>query len=135
RIMAEGRRPEASTLFKHFLSPGPDAPVPRRVSDGIVHFAFVPTYPVGSNGFVPTGNSFTFPRRVDADTVVEIPAYVDIEIGVLEPATLKQFRALKDFNTVAAQNFLRDHVGRIHFFRERVPIRNFVNPYRSNEVP
>ena len=32
------------------------------------------------------------------------------------------------------QDFLRAHSGQIHFFRERVPIRNFVNPHRANEV-
>jgi hypothetical protein len=38
-------------------------------------------------------------------------------------------------NPAAAQRFLTNQVGRIHFFRERVPIRNFINPYRANEVP
>jgi hypothetical protein len=56
-------------------------------------------------------------------------------VGVLEPTSLKQFQSLSDFETNAAQNFLVSHAGKVHFFRERVPIRNFVNPYRSNEVP
>jgi len=46
---------------------------------------------------------------------------------------LKQFNALTG-NLAVAQNFLRDHVGRIHFFRERVPIHNFINPYRVNDL-
>ncbi len=101
-----------------------------RVSDGIVHFALDAVY--AYTNFTQTNfaraSNYTF-------TATSLPAYVDVEIGVLEPATLKQFKALKDFDVVAAQTFLRDHVGRIHFFRERVPIRNFINPYRANEVP
>jgi hypothetical protein len=56
-------------------------------------------------------------------------------VGILEPVTFKQFQSLKNEPGSAAQLFLATHVGKIHFFRERVPIRNFVNPYRSNEVP
>ena len=80
--------------------------------------------------FIGTTN-FTFTEM--------LPAFVDIDLGVMEPGTLKQFDSLVSLGTpqslVSAQTFLRDHVGKIHFFRERVPIRNFINPYRANEVP
>jgi hypothetical protein len=53
---------------------------------------------------------------------------------VLEPATLKQFNALTNNpDPTVSRNFLQNQIGRIHFFRERVPIRNFINPYREHE--
>jgi type II secretory pathway component PulJ len=112
-----------------------------RVSDGIVHFVLDATYgTTNANGQVVFDRtslrdrqSFTFPTLSNG-----VPAFIDLEIGVLEPATLKQFQAIASLNTPAAiataQTFLQDHVGKIHFFRERVPIRNFINPYRENEV-
>jgi hypothetical protein len=74
-------------------------------------------------------------RTKDFSFSNDLPAFVDVEVGVLEPTYLKQFQSLSDFDTNAAQNFLVSHAGKVHFFRERVPIRNFINPYRSNEVP
>jgi hypothetical protein len=103
-----------------------------RISDGIVHFAFMPTYAVSSNNYVR--GEVTFPLRVSTNVLMELPAYVDVEIGVIEPTTLKQYQALRDLDAARAKTFLTEHVGKIHFFRERVPIRNFVNPFRSNEV-
>ena len=101
------------------------------MSDGIVHFSMTAGYVSGTNGLgqpiFSHRNNFQFWSN-------DLPAYVDVEIGVLEPATVKQFNALTGNVSVAA-NFLRDHVGKVHFFRERVPIRNYVNPYRAHEVP
>ena len=114
-----------------------------RVSDGIVHFQLTAGYletdnRPGKSNFV-SSTAFSFPYPFAGGSINSLflsntlPAFIDIEIGVLEPATLKQFNALTN-NPAAAQNFLVNHVGRIHFFRERVPIHNFVNPYRANEV-
>lgn len=105
-----------------------------RISDGVVHFSMSAVYVTNTSldatniilDYVPAG-SFTLTN--------ELPAFVDVEVGVLEPTLLKQFRSLNDFDTNAAQSFLTNHAGKVHFFRERVPIRNFVNPYRLNEVP
>ena len=102
-----------------------------RVSDGIVHFSLEAVYLSGANGF----GQPIFTRGSPSLRSNDLPAFVDVEIGVLEPATLKQFQALSSVNVASAQTFLADHVGKIHFFRERVPIRNFINPYRANEVP
>ena len=123
------RRPFAPDLLNEFLKPQPTNA--HRVSDGIVHFKLTAVYPEVmpnvSTNFVGA-TKFAFASNT-------LPAFVDVELGVLETATFKQFQALQPANVTAAQNFLRDHVGRIHFFRERVPIRNFINPYRANEVP
>jgi hypothetical protein len=103
--------------------------VTHRVSDGIVHFQLTAVYLD-----VLTTNSVDFVSDSDFTFSNVLPAFVDIDLGVLEPGTLKQFEALTN-NPAAAQRFLTNQVGRIHFFRERVPIRNFINPYRANEVP
>ncbi|HEY0549955.1 MAG TPA: hypothetical protein VGF13_10160 [Verrucomicrobiae bacterium] len=114
-----------------------------RVSDGIVHFQLTAGYletdnKPGKSNFV-SSSAFSFPYPFIGGSTNSIflsnslPAFIDIELGVLEPATLKQFNSLTS-DVVVARNFLRDHVGRIHFFRERVPIHNFINPYRANDL-
>ena len=108
-----------------------------RVSDGIVHFYMEAVYATNDPGSaLPKQqylrrNDFRFPL----DQSNALPAFIDLEIGVLEPATLKQFNALTNNPdpTIPLQ-FLQRHVGKIHFFRERVPIRNYINPYRADEV-
>ena len=139
----------AAGLNNRFHNP---AVATHRISDGIVHFSMQAVYVTNTGTALnpvvsfDRANSFTFPHLVTEITTnippttnnisIPLPAFVDLEIGVLETATLKQFNALTNSaNLTSAQNFLRDHVGRIHFFRERVPIRNFINPYRANEVP
>ena len=127
RFSGTVRRAFAPDLLGQFLQSQPTNT--HRVSDGIVHLKFTAVYPE-TNGF-----STNFVSDINYSfTSNDLPAFVDVEMGVLEAATLKQFEALQPANALAAQNFLRDHAGRIHFFRERVPIRNFVNPHRANEV-
>jgi type II secretory pathway pseudopilin PulG len=117
---------QATNLFPLFRNPPPDAA--HRISDGVVHFVVRPCYVTNVNGTVFYGTN------IDHAFTNDLPAYVDIEVGILESTTLKQFHSLTD-NIAVAKDFLVNHAGNIHFFRERVPVRNFVNPYRSNEVP
>lgn len=128
RFSALGRRDAMPGQRTEFFQPSPTNS--HRVSEGVVHFSLEAVY-VSTN----TANAEQeFFRASNIDfSEDELPAFVDVEIGVLEPNTVKQFYALTN-NPVAAQNFLRQHEGKIHFFRERVPIRNFINPYRANEV-
>jgi hypothetical protein len=132
----------------------------RPVMDGVVHFAMSAVY-VTNNGSAKSpvagfnrNDNFAFPHFVPEVTAetngggpapvityttniisIPLPAFIDLEFGVLEPASLKQFQSLTGSAPAAAQSFLLNHVGQIHFFRERVPVRNFVNPYRSHEAP
>jgi type II secretory pathway pseudopilin PulG len=117
----------ATNLFGVFTTPPPDSV--HRISDGVVHFLVRPHY------VITNWNGVTFyGTNIDNAFTNDLPAFVEIEIGILESATFKQFHSLTD-NVPVAQSFLANHAGNIHFFRERVPVRNFVNPYRSNEVP
>jgi hypothetical protein len=109
--------------------------VVRRVADGVVHFDLLATYMitnmVGTNVVV---GSFTTPFLGFRSN--DLPAYIDVELGVLEPDALRQFQAIADLgDTTAAKRFVMAQAGKVHFLRERVPIRSFINPYRSNEVP
>ena len=49
-----------------------------------------------------------------------LPAYVELELGVLEPVALKQYQAL---SAKAAADFLSRQAGKVHLFRQRIPIR------------
>ncbi|MCP5521089.1 MAG: prepilin-type N-terminal cleavage/methylation domain-containing protein [Verrucomicrobiales bacterium] len=51
-----------------------------------------------------------------------LPAYVEIELGVLEPRTLEQYRSFGSGSPLA-RKFLAEHSGQVHLFRQRVPIR------------
>jgi prepilin-type N-terminal cleavage/methylation domain-containing protein len=51
-----------------------------------------------------------------------LPAYLDLELGVIEPATLKQFQSLLPSPNAAAA-FLKKQAAKVHLFRQRIPIR------------
>ena len=50
-----------------------------------------------------------------------LPAMVEVELGILEPQTLEQARSIPDVNRAA---FLEKQAGKIHIFRQQIPIRN-----------
>jgi len=52
-----------------------------------------------------------------------VPAYVDIELAVLDAGTLQGYRARLSVPSLA-QNYLTNRLGHVHLFRERVPIRS-----------
>lgn len=127
---------------------------PRRFSkiiDGVVHFS-IRTSNVGAEwidsgrvtnlvseidvyrrlpGYEPLGR---WSRILDPGTGAEsdiytgamLPSYVEIEIGLLEQEALSQIRALLA-DKVSTSQFLVRNAQRIHFFRQRVPIRLGVN--------
>jgi hypothetical protein len=120
----------------------------QRVTDGIVHLR-VRGY--ATNGYLVFENPLSVPRtngfavtpygptnRV-RDTVVygtgldpaqhycyfmkqSVPAYVEVELGILEPQILQRYRALGA--AVAQRQYLSNHVAQVHIFRQRIPIRN-----------
>ena len=104
-----------------------------RVLDGVVHL-YVNAY--DTNGWLyssawlptPTGG-YAFTNHVDPPpnyvgyTNAVMPAYLEVELGVLEPSTTEKFRANLDVGGAAPQNYLRRQVGRTHLFRQRISIR------------
>jgi prepilin-type N-terminal cleavage/methylation domain-containing protein len=51
-----------------------------------------------------------------------LPGCVELELGVLEPATLKQYQSLAP-SPAAAAAFLQKQAAKVHLFRQRIPIR------------
>jgi prepilin-type N-terminal cleavage/methylation domain-containing protein len=84
----------------------------QRVADGVVHFQ-VRDYdalgrPLGGNNFNYLSN--------------DLPAYLELELAILEPAALERVRGIPNFNAIT--NYLWDRADReIQVFRQRIPIR------------
>ena len=53
-----------------------------------------------------------------------IPAYIDLELGVLDPQAYQRFKNLDPSAAVGQVNFLSNRVAQVHIFRQRIPIRN-----------
>jgi len=122
-----------------------------RVADGVVHFrlrAFATNgYPITWASFSTNAYAAVFRRDafgnvlpplvrntlandplVGVPDVVNyyflsnaLPAYVELELGVLEPNVVDRFKAIG--NPVAQLNYLSNNVAQVHLFRQRVPIR------------
>jgi hypothetical protein len=112
----------------------------QRVMDGVIHFrvrAFdsngVPVLSGMTNAF--TNASFVnrnaiITNRLNGFTSGEtsyiflndtIPAYLELELGVLEPHVLERYKSIANFNV--ATNFLAKQAGKVHLFQQRVPLR------------
>jgi len=52
-----------------------------------------------------------------------VPAYVELELGMLEPEALKQYYLMLQDQNPNAPNFLARQINKVHLFRERIPIR------------
>jgi prepilin-type N-terminal cleavage/methylation domain-containing protein len=90
-----------------------------------------------TNNYVVISNSLTLaPGEVESYAFSNniVPAYVEVELGVLEPAVLKRFNSIPD--PVTRSNFLANHAGNVQLFRQRITIPN-VDPcaYTTNNCP
>jgi prepilin-type N-terminal cleavage/methylation domain-containing protein len=105
----------------------------QRVIDGVVHFR-VRAY--DHNGILITNNFNTnilsgvfvstnvFNNDVEyayAFTNKALPAYLELELAVLEPHVLERYRSYP--NAIVASNYLARQAGAIHLFQQRIPIR------------
>jgi prepilin-type N-terminal cleavage/methylation domain-containing protein len=52
-----------------------------------------------------------------------LPAYVEMEFGMLEPETLAQYYTMLSDQNPNAASFLQRQIGKVHLFRQRIPIR------------
>jgi prepilin-type N-terminal cleavage/methylation domain-containing protein len=105
----------------------------QRVIDGVIDFR-VRAY--DRNGMLITNNFNTnilsglfvrtnlFDKDVDygyAFTNKALPAFLEIQLAVLEPQVLERYRSFP--NAIVASNYLARQAGAIHLFQQRVPIR------------
>lgn len=51
-----------------------------------------------------------------------LPGYIEVELGVLEPTALQRYKSLRE-SPAAATEYLRRQAGKVHLFRQRIPIR------------
>ncbi len=117
-----------------------------QVLDGVVHFRVQAYDPLGypmswwnsawyntsTNGYGLHGYRLGFDLVLDPDPRLvsttlamfrsnALPAAIEIEIGVLEPESLAQFRALPD-GSPFAERFLSNRAAQVQLFRQRIPI-------------
>jgi hypothetical protein len=52
-----------------------------------------------------------------------LPAYIEMEFGMLEPETLAQYYTMLDDQNPNATKFLQRQIAKVHLFRQRIPIR------------
>jgi type II secretory pathway pseudopilin PulG len=108
-----------------------------KLLDGVVHFR-VRTY--DTNGWAVTNvttsppylynaNIFAAPPAVGMEDASfcafysnAVPAFVELELGILEPQTYERYRAIPV--ATARDEYLRKHANNIHLFRQRIAIRN-----------
>ena len=56
-----------------------------------------------------------------------LPAYVELELGVLEPDAMKRYdQMVKDGQAVAAKAYLQKRIANVQIFRKRIPFRTVV---------
>jgi Tfp pilus assembly protein PilV len=119
-----------------FNRPGPTN-YGSQVLDGVVHFQ-VEAY--DADGVLYRDYRDTVPGQVEESYVrrdkgkdvfafmsTNLPAYLDLELRVLEPATLARFRVREQTDLLAGGStrleYLNRQIGRTHVFRQRIPVR------------
>ncbi len=116
--------------------PNPAEPIYYRVVDGVVNLTITPCDARGipyttyfdTNSYNLRFDSSAGVTGVYAFMADALPAYLDIELAVLEPATLTRFNAQWEIDEptgipTRATNYLARHIGQTHIFRQRVAIR------------
>ena len=100
------------------------------VADNVVHFQAVANDTNG-HAFAFTNNYRTnYTDRFDgaANDVFQfsgkdLPAYVDLELGVMEPSTAAKLKIRADANPQQGEDYFKDRIGKVDLFRQRIPIR------------
>ena len=102
-----------------------------RIIDGVVHF-HLKAFDVNGREYGTVGASNTVPY-ITYNNIYGIPelafvndrlpAYVELELGIIEPQVYLQVKPLLAQNRALALNFLNTHANKIHYFRQQIPIR------------
>ena len=123
--------------FQNALGNNP-LPISNRVCDGVIHFRF---RAFNTNGLVINSGPIATtdiryggskdPPGIDPTEVWyyrfwsnAVPAFVEMEFGLLEPRTLARYNAIPDPNAALTYLTRDDNSTRVHLFRQRIPIRN-----------
>ena len=85
-----------------------------RIADGIVHLRV--------RAFDQRGRVYNEAPLDEYHFTNFVPAYLELELGVLDPKAVEQFRA-RSANPASARNYLTNQAHRVHLFNQRIPIR------------
>ena len=106
-----------------------------RVIDGVVDFR---VRALDANGNLIAGQTNAFGITAYTNTLNgefyfyrfmsnAVPAYVEVEVGILETRTLQRYNSMTNISggarNAVALGFLTNHAGQVHMFRQRVPVR------------
>gem|GEM_PF-459654 len=108
--------------FTNQVASLPNSPRMRRVAEGVVHME---VHVYDTNGVRPTVSSPTMvvDNNVAAYFERTLPAFVEVEMGVLEPYIVEQMRGMTPANArIYLENERR--TARVHLFRQRIPIQS-----------
>ncbi|HZR19981.1 MAG TPA: hypothetical protein VFE51_22040 [Verrucomicrobiae bacterium] len=140
---------DMSGKFRSFVDPTNMS----RIADGIVHlrlrafarngYLLTTNYVTGTNAAYPVqvngpytnlpnayaySSAFAFGNNTDLKQAAcyfvsnALPGYVELELGILEPRVLQKYRSIPI--STSARDYLSNHVGQVHIFRQRIPVRN-----------
>lgn len=104
----------AAPMINGFYAANPTQTNSFMIVDGVVHLV-VRAFNASGADITPFGGSLGGDR---------VPHMVELELGVLEPDIVGQARALPNY--VAFTNFLNQQAGKVHYFRQQIPIRSAV---------
>ncbi len=102
-----------------------------RILDGVVHFR-VRVYDGNgmliTNSFARTNVIVNWSTKVPGEASYAfsgdaVPAFVEVELGILEPQAFERFLSIPNVGN-APERFLESQAGRVHLFRQRIPVRN-----------
>jgi hypothetical protein len=104
----------------------------QKVTDGVVHFRVRPldargipysrTNGVGTNVWMSLDLLATVQEEVRYAFVEDaLPVSIEVELGILDPQVVGRLKSMP--NPTMAAEFLSKQSGRLHLFRQRVPIR------------
>jgi prepilin-type N-terminal cleavage/methylation domain-containing protein len=115
---------------------------PNRIIDGVTHLRYLAydhqgrllnpdtpyLLPNGSNDVIQVFNEVADISYEYRFTSNALPAHLEIELGILEPKYADRVRNLPVLGVAPDQEpqvkYLRNHVGHVHIFRQRVVLRN-----------
>jgi type II secretory pathway pseudopilin PulG len=142
-------------LYEAFLRATPESNTVGRVTEGLVHFslraydthgveyAATPLAPGSQAYFCQAAPGFptnTLPLVASEITLTarngyvfahaKLPAWIELEMGFVDQQVYRQFKAINESSSVgtAGADFLRRQAGKIHLFRQRIPLRNHHEP-------
>lgn len=106
-----------------------------KITDGVVHFRaraydtnglWIMPFAIGVSTNITTYSRFTaIPGEISYGFRSNaIPAYVDLELGVLEDRTYAHYQALATTAPASAQSYLSNHVAQVHLFRRHIALHN-----------